>query len=109
MPEQYEYDEIDMDALRRAMTIAMHDGSTRVLLEDKLQHGEPWHNVAMDAAGFCQKRALKLKPWDEPPCWGGEDPPKKAAALLDEMLAVGLSAWEPDPTAALAKVKTEST
>jgi hypothetical protein len=105
--EQYEYDEVDMDALRRCMAIGMaptepgRKGQLVDMLKDR-----PWIEVAEFAAYGCQRRALKLKPFDEPPCWGGEDPPGKAAALLDRMLAAGISQWEPDPMAALAQAKT---
>ena len=106
MSDKYEYTEVDMNALRRAMAIGMasteHDRAAQLvnMLKDR-----PWIEVATFAAYGCQRRALKLKPWNEPPCWGGEDPPGKAARWLDRMLAAGISQWEPDPKGALAKAK----
>jgi hypothetical protein len=106
-----EYDDVDMDALHRAMVIAMRDPATAQQLKNKLAGGESWTAVAAVAAAHCQISALALPPWQPPPCrdsWlqGGKvhrDP--NAAELLDEMLEAGISQWEPDPAAALRKAK----
>jgi hypothetical protein len=106
-----DYDAIDMDALKRAMTIAAQDPDTALQLKNKLDRGEPWTAVAEVAAAHCQISALALPPWQPPPCrdsWlqGGKvhrNP--NAAELLDEMLAAGISQWEPDPPTALRKAK----
>jgi hypothetical protein len=98
-----EYDEVDMDALRRAMAIAARDPATAAQLKAKLE-GEPWTQVAEFAASHCQYAALGLRPWQSPPCTG-DDKDEAAAALLDKMLAAGISQWEPDPLKALARAK----
>ena len=63
--------------------------------------------IAAFAAYHCQIRALKLKPWNAPPCVASEDNPderdKDAQKLLRKMLAAGVSRYAPDPMAALAK------
>jgi hypothetical protein len=53
-----------------------------------------------------QCAALRLKPWQEPPCVVSEDDPnerdKSAQELLRRMLAAGVSRYDRDPLAALA-------
>jgi hypothetical protein len=69
---------------------------------------EPWESVAKFAAQCCQSRALRLFPWQDPPCWGAGDPSwrdEDAARLLHQMLALGVSKYEPDPMAAMAAAK----
>ena len=66
-----------------------------------------------------QCAALKLKPWETPPCWI-DDPDEQidgdevrrqisgydqAAKLLREMFALGISRWHPDPLAAIEEAK----
>jgi len=105
LSEQYEYSETDMDALRRAMEIAMRDPSRKEQLESKVNsyrgvEPEPWTEVAEFAAFCVQSDTLHLKPWECPPCSAYDD--KAAMKLLDRILEAGLSQWEPDPLGALA-------
>jgi hypothetical protein len=97
-------DQVDRDALERAMQIAQRDPSRAQELQSKLKD-EPWNEVAEFAAHVCQYRALHLKPWQSPPCIVDEDDPdeddRDAQALLRQMLAAGVSRFEPDPLAAL--------
>jgi hypothetical protein len=97
-----DYDAIDMDALRRAMEIAARDPDTAQQLKSKLDGGEPWTAVAESAAYRCQYMALGLCPWQSPPCC---DHGEASTELLDEMLAAGISQFEPDPVKALARAK----
>jgi hypothetical protein len=65
------------------------------------------------ACYFCQCQNLRLKPWEAPPCHAadaaevddpiayGERPGE--VALRARLLRAGLSPWEPDPLAALAR------
>jgi len=73
----------------------------------KEQEWPDWYEVASFAAGCCQYQALQLKPWQEPPCQCDEDDPnerdRQGQALLRKMLAAGVSRYDPDPLAALAK------
>jgi hypothetical protein len=100
-PDDDDLDVVDLDALQRAMTIAARDPATAEQLKAKLEH-EPWTAVAEFAAAHCQYAALGLRPWQSPPC---RDDGEASAELLDDMLAAGISQWEPDPLKALAKAK----
>ena len=97
----------DRDALKRCMEIAMTDPLRADQLRSKLEY-ESWEDVARFAANCVQGRSLRLRPWESPPCsaeviWNDgsirRDP--DAGAMLDRMLAAGLSQYEPDPLAAL--------
>ena len=52
--------EVDRDALERALKIA--------------QASEPGERDARTAAYTCQRRALQLRPWQSPPCYGDASP-----------------------------------
>ena len=96
----------DRAALDQAMKIAMADPDTAEQLNSMLEDG-PWEEVAAFAAYHCQSAALKLKPWNAPPCVASEDDPderdKDAQKLLRKMLAACVSRYDPNPMAALAK------
>jgi hypothetical protein len=103
-----EYDETDMEALRRAMEIAMRDPDRKQQLESMVNGDgypgakpQPRNEVAQFAALCVQSDTLNLKLWETPPCHASE---RDAAAmkLLDRMLDAGISQWEPDPLGALA-------
>jgi hypothetical protein len=99
--------DVDRDALDRCMTIAMRDKLSAEQLNSKLDDGEPWADVAASASYGVQGSALRLKPWQEPPCIMDADDPSpdddQAQQLLCRMLAAGLSRYEPDPLKALSK------
>ena len=97
-----ELDEIDRDALRRAMATRMADkGRARQLTE--MLTDRSWTEVAKFAAYSLQNENLKLKPWEEPPCHAPDRGP--AGELCDQLLDANLSQWEPDPQKALAKAR----
>jgi len=96
-----EYDDVDMDAFRRALEIASRDPLRAEQLKSKLED-EPWAQVARFAAYVCQCQALGLTPWQSPPCHAHG---QASLDLLDELLDAGLSQWEPDPAAALREAK----
>jgi len=113
-----EIDPVDREALERAIEMARQESpGRREQIDDKLAD-EPWEKVARFAAYCCQCDTLRLKPWQSPPCWvddmeailaAGDDGIRgqyAAAKLLMKMLDAGLSEWEPDPVAALAKART---
>jgi hypothetical protein len=102
-----EFNEVDMDALRRAMVRAMTstDPGRREQIESMLLD-RPWVEVAEYAAYGAQMRSLQLKPWQNPPAHGGVDP--ESNALLDRMLKAGISQFEPDPLAALAEAEQKA-
>ena len=82
--------------VRRAM------GSANTLMQSRLEAAE-------SAAYHCQCRALRLRPWQAPPCGCFSDEVglgyghSRAEVLLRRrMLAANISLFEPDPHAALA-------
>ena len=115
-------DDVDREALERAMQMARRDAFRAQQLDDMLA-GEPdgrggwfispkpWEKVAKFAAGVCQAETLNLKPWEAQPCHAliktpeGTKRDPQAGVLLDEMLDAGLSRWEPSPADALRKAR----
>jgi hypothetical protein len=69
------------------------------------------------AAYCCQCNALRLMPWQDPPCHvyaeeRGDDEARnqisgyeQALSLLQQMLDLGISRWHPDPVAAIEAKK----
>jgi hypothetical protein len=99
---------IDLDRKR--------DRATRQQIDAMLKE-RPWRDVGEFAAYGCQCDALRLKPWQPPPCWAEVDDQdneagpisghKAAAELLRRMLALGISRWHPDPLAAIETAEAE--
>jgi len=102
----------DREALERAIEMACQESRDRAAQIDAMLHQQmrPWLQVAKFAASCCQRRALRVKPWQMLPLdvieIEGDDPP---AVLLRRMLAAGLSKYEPDPLKALAEAKSRPT
>jgi hypothetical protein len=111
--------EQDRDALTRALVMARQDPMRAEQLDRKLANGESWDEVAFFATLCVQASALHLKPWQCPPCDSNNeiDPSEGVlygnrpdeVALLQRMLAAGLSRYEPDPMKALAEIEARST
>jgi hypothetical protein len=107
-------DDVDRDALERCMKIAQRDPLRTEHLASKLED-EGWRAVAEFAAYGCQIESLSLKPWQSPPCHIDEDadepdnaerePDTIGRKLLRQMLRAGVSRFDPDPLAALRRVK----
>jgi hypothetical protein len=109
---------VDRAALERAIeTCRTQKGpAARDQIERKLAN-EPWFTAARFAAYSCQMDSLRLRPWQEPPCWiddpeadiaAGDDGvigQFQAAKLLQRLLDAKLSRYEPDPIAALAAAR----
>ena len=73
MSDVADLDDVDRDALTRAMEIcAKRDRLFAEHLESKLKD-EPWREVAEFAAYSCQIESLSLRPWQSPPCHVDED------------------------------------
>jgi hypothetical protein len=101
---------------RAALTLAIatarkHSPADREQIDDKLTR-ESWIEVATFAAHECQEWSLRLRPWQcWPPCTveiDDVDEPgleyrgiSASAALLRQMLALGISKWHPDPLTAI--------
>ena len=96
---------IDRDALRRAFKMAERRPPPEADVEK-------WWDEAMGAVYHCQMETLRLRPWQTPPCWVGDERPHvddhrgevAAWELRRRLLAAGLSEFEPDPVRALEAV-----
>jgi hypothetical protein len=99
-----EYSDVDLDAMRRSLAKAMEskEPGRRELFESLLRKNS-WVYVAKYASYHVQMRSLGLFPWQSPPANLYGDA-AESDALLDRMIAAGISPWEPDiPAALLAK------
>ena len=101
--------EIDRDALRRALALARAESDGEREHLDAIEAQSGWQEAAESAAYHCQCRALRLKPWQAPPCHGGPDEigigygnTAGEVRLRRRLREAGLSLYEPDPHAALA-------
>jgi hypothetical protein len=92
---------VDADALRRCLDLMAADPEWSEFIASKLRNST-WFEAASFAAYSLQADALGLRPWQTPPAMAG-DP--AAAALVRRLRAAGLSRYEPDPLAALAKAE----
>jgi hypothetical protein len=117
---------VDRDALSRCLALA------RTLRPELF--GQPvsprdpklWIATAKAATYSCQIASLQLRPWDWPPCWLETDADiaaalklpandhtqqRRAAKIVQRLLALGLSRYEPNPLEAIegaeAKVLSE--
>ena|SRR5262245_18812957 len=108
----------DADALQRAVAIQCRDPQQAARIEIQVRE-EGWRRAAEDAAHSCQIAALRLRPWQWvwTPCrvnvndidaTGYEHRGVgRAAQLLRQLLAAGLSRFEPDPLGALERATGE--
>jgi hypothetical protein len=111
---------VDREALERAIELAKAESPAQCKQIDNMLLKDGWGEAAQFAAYACQDRNLKLAPWQMPPVWVRGDPDailaapvtghdhrglRQAALLLKRLLAAGLSRFEPDPEAALAKAE----
>jgi hypothetical protein len=96
-----DYSAVDLDALHRAMAQAMKEPERRRQILSMVENSG-WSYAAEFAANLCQSAALQLKPWETPPACCDESD-AMAWALADRLIAAGLSQFEPDPLAALAR------
>jgi hypothetical protein len=103
---------LDRDALERAIEMMRrHSPMKAAQIDDKLAH-EGFIAAGTFAAYCMQCDTLRLKPWEAPPmdAQSGDviDPNVYGyrpgeVALCNRLLAAGLSRYEPDPLAALAR------
>jgi hypothetical protein len=107
---------LDRDAMALAIEQERAQGATQRRAIDDMLHDHAWHEVGRHAAWSCQDRALKLRPWDSPPCCTKiVDVPEDVwsfrpaeVALLKRMLKSGVSRYHPDPIRALAEAETQA-
>jgi hypothetical protein len=115
--------DVDREALERAIDMARRESPAQRKQIDDMLAKDGWDETARFAAYACQDGNLKLAPWQMPPCWirgnldallaapvTGHDHrgQRQAALLLKRLLAAGLSKYEPDPEAALAKAERKA-
>src|SRR5262249_60673956 len=102
--------QIDRDAFTRAIAIYRQErhGGDKHITDKSKEAG--FAAAGRFAAYWCQRKRMKLAPFEFPPAWlsGIDDvdgPAFKgkvgAARLLKRLLDAGLSQFEPDPLAAL--------
>jgi hypothetical protein len=99
----------DRAALMLALEQARAEDADRAAQIDAKLEEDGWREAAESAAYCCQCRALRLRPWEEPPCivdaHDDHERDKDAQKLLRDMLAAGVSRFHPDPLAAIAATK----
>lgn len=98
---------VDREALERCVEIACQDkraGRAEQIEWMIATNGGGWFEAAIFASFCCQMNSLRLKPWESPPVHGREEDPK-SWRLLQRMLKLGISQFEPDPAAALMRAK----
>jgi hypothetical protein len=101
----------DQDAFERAIAwLRRHDGDTEV---ERMLERDGFEYTGHTASYAAQCENLRLKPWEAPPCHVRGDVSEadpsvygyrpEEIGLRDRLLAAGLSIYEPDPPAALAR------
>jgi hypothetical protein len=111
-------DAIDRDALERAFTTARKDPRQLKWTEERFAAGQDWESIAGSCASHCQFAVLHLLPWQLPPLayhnandpegalrkpYGDPRGAREAVEILQKLLALGLSRFEPDPLRAIAE------
>jgi hypothetical protein len=107
--------DIDRDAMRRAIEITRKQPGRAAQIFDMLS-SRPWERVGRFCAFSCQMDSLHLDPWEYPPLWvrdidaalNAPDDARRvrdAARLLQRMLALGLSRYEPSPMKAIEQAE----
>jgi hypothetical protein len=102
----------DRAALKLAFELARRDSRHAAQLDALLAEGQPWQEVAEFAAQCCQRRSLRLQPWQAPPCIADERAPpasysgnRLALDLLRRMRELKVSRWHPRPLDAIARAE----
>jgi hypothetical protein len=98
--------EVDKNAFRRAIKQCRAQGlAENNQIDRKMAAGQSFEEIGQFAAYCCQRRNLRLKPWESPPINAELHPGQGALALRARMQAAGLSLYEPDPIGALEAAK----
>ena len=105
----------DREALERAIAMKRQMSEADRLQVAGMLKEKPWRETAEFCSYGCQCDRLQLKPWQWPPCEVDPDWAEytdddhhgriAAARLLERMLALGISRWEPDPVAAIVEAE----
>jgi hypothetical protein len=108
---------VDRDAMRRAIKMQRERSAQRREQIDRKLATDGFEEAGYFAAYSQQRHNLELRPWQPVPCWAGDEKPVddmpsagKVAAweLRRRLIAAGLSAFEPNPSVALAAIKEEA-
>jgi hypothetical protein len=110
-PLSPELDARDRDAFERAIAMMRQSSPMDAAqIDGKLAH-EGFESAGKFASYSMQCDTLRLRPWQSPPCTARGEYPADAyghrpaeIGLRDRLLAAGLSKYEPDPIAALARL-----
>ena len=108
---------IDQDAMRRSIkTVRQRDRASADHIDAMMRDDDDasFEGAGRFASASCQARALHLKPWQTIPLWVGDieaalaEPygdqrgDREAAEILQKLLSLGLSRFEPSPLDAIA-------
>jgi hypothetical protein len=107
-----ELEQVDRAALAAAIELARADPELQI---DDVLRTRSWEEVGLFAAGLCQARSLKLKPWECPPCdtTNVTEPSNcygcraNEVTLLRKMLSLGLSRYDPSPLSSMERAERE--
>ena len=83
--------ELALETVLRGKEPARADQVRDMLREDG------WEYTAKFCSSLLQRQRLQLKPWDKPPCRLNAPDDSEAGRLLAQMLAAGMSRFDPDP------------
>jgi hypothetical protein len=103
-------DPIDLAALKMAFDQCRASDKRRAKQLEEMAEERGWIEAAEFAAYNRQIATMRLRPWQEPPCFIDDPNEPKigeeiAARLLRRMLKAGISRWHPDPIRALEAVE----
>src|SRR5262245_44503033 len=112
--------DVDHDAFARAMALAREEGPSRAKHIDHWLREGGFERAGRYASYCCQGAALRLQPWQPPPCWmdgptdiedhlaAGDDGTMGryyAAGIARRLFDLGLSIYEPDPLGAIERAE----
>ena len=104
----------DLDALERALVAVCRRSPEDAARFEEMLREKDWREVCETAAYSMQCRTLALKCWQAPPMHSGDVAYGATATygnktsevtLKRRMLRLGISIYEPDPAAAIAKAE----
>jgi hypothetical protein len=108
----------DIRALKHCLELAKREPMRACQLEEMRRiDKQPWEQRALFACSCVQSETMALKPWQTPPCDAvGEPHPtiarlesqmrewRKARTVVERLLELDLSPYEPDPLGAIRRV-----
>jgi hypothetical protein len=116
MPTTPKLTQADREALTRCLVLAQR--LRPELFGQPVSPRDPklWIATAKAATYSCQTASLQFRPWEWPPCWlerdadiaaalklpaGDHTQQRRAAKIVQRLLALGLSRYEPNPLEAI--------